>query len=151
MMTPEERPARLVVPVNDPPDEADPAVETDVIDVSADPAPAHSFRTRRRLVRTLLARTGVGVWIGLLVTAAGFALLAFTWGETAALIDVSQQVPYLVSGGLVGLGLILVGLLLVNLSVKRREAIDRSRQLEEVRDALVHLRETIERTEEDAE
>ena len=149
-MTPEERPARLVVQVDDPRDEPDGAAEPEAIDVSTDPAPAQSPSMRRRLLRTLLARTGLGVWIGLLVTAAGFGLLAFTWGETAALIDVSQQVPYLVSGGLVGLGLILVGLLLVNLSVKRREAVDRSRQLEEVRDALVHLRETIEGSEEDA-
>jgi hypothetical protein len=40
--------------------------------------------------------------------------------------------------------MILLGLLVVNLSVKRREALDRARQLEEVRDALVQLRAAIE-------
>jgi hypothetical protein len=83
------------------------------------------------------------VWLGLLVAAAGFGLIAFTWGKTAALVNVAEQIPYLVSGGLSGLGLILLGLLVVNLSVKRREARDRARQLEELRDALVQLRTAI--------
>jgi hypothetical protein len=97
-------------------------------------------RTRRRR----LWRGGAGVWIGLVVTAAGFGLIAFTWGKTAALVNVAEQIPYLVSGGLSGLGLILLGLLVVNLSAKRREAAERARQLEEVRDALVQLRTAIE-------
>lgn len=89
-------------------------------------------------------RVGTGVWIGLLLTAGGFGLIAFTWGKTAALINVAEQIPYLVSGGLSGLGLILLGLLIVNLSAKRREAAERARQLEEVRDAIVQLRTTLE-------
>ena len=106
-------------------------------------------RARRRLLRRLFAGAGTGVWFGLLLTAGGFGLIAYTWARTAALLDVAQQVPYLVSGGLVGLGLILVGLLVVNLSAKRREALDRRRQLEEVRDALVNLRASIEGDERD--
>jgi hypothetical protein len=92
---------------------------------------------------------GVGVWIGLLVTAGGFGLLAFTWSRVAGLVNVAQQIPYLVSGGMVGVGLILVGLLVVNLSVKRREALDRARQLEELRDALARLRAAVEGESED--
>jgi hypothetical protein len=106
----------------------------------ATPKPEPSRPARRGR----LWRVGAGVWIGLLLTAGGFGLIAFTWGKTAALINVAEQIPYLVSGGLSGLGLILLGLLVVNLSAKRREAAERARQLEEVRDALVQLRKTLE-------
>ena len=87
---------------------------------------------------------GVGVWIGLFIAAAGFGLIAFTWSKVAALVNVALQLPYMLSGGFVGLGLVMLGLLVVNLAVKRREAFDRHRQLEEVREALVRLREAIE-------
>jgi hypothetical protein len=90
-----------------------------------------------------------GVWTGLFVAAAGFGLIALTWGKTAALVNVAQQIPYLVSGGLSGLGLILVGLLIVDVSVKRREALERARQLEEVTEALIRLRKAIEEQPED--
>jgi hypothetical protein len=154
MMTPDNSPTRLVVHVEEGPDAGvDPAARpqdvTEAIDVSDEPASKPRRRARRHLLRQLVGRSGAGVWVGLVVAAAGFGLIAFTWSKTAALVDVSQQVPYLVSGGLVGLGLILVGLLVVNLSVKRREAQNRGRQLEEVRDALVHLRASIEGVEED--
>ena len=143
--------ARVVTPLKSEDAEgAEPDDETTVIDVGEE-APQPARRSRRRLLRLLLGRAGSGVWIGLLVAAAGFGLIAFTWGKTAALIDVAQQVPYLVSGGLVGLSLILVGLLVINLSVKRREAVDRQRQLEEVRDALIGLRASIEGRDEEEE
>ncbi|MGH2730899.1 MAG: hypothetical protein ACRDJI_09875 [Actinomycetota bacterium] len=89
-------------------------------------------------------RTGAGVWLGLLVAGVGFGLILLAWSKTSDLLDVSLQVPYLLSGGLIGLGLILVGLLLINLAVKRKEALERRRQLEELRDALTGLRATIE-------
>jgi hypothetical protein len=117
---------------------------SDVIDVSHDAPPEPTRTSRRRLLGLQFGRAGTGVWVGLAITALGFGLLAFTWGKVAALIDVDQQIPYLVSGGMVGLGLILVGLLVINLSVKRREALDRQRQLEELREALVGLRASIE-------
>jgi len=144
--------ARVVTPLKSEDAEgAEPDDETTVIDVGEEAPPKPARRSRRRLLRLLLGRAGSGVWIGLLVAAAGFGLIAFTWGKTAALIDVAQQVPYLVSGGLVGLSLILVGLLVINLSVKRREAVDRQRQLEEVRDALIGLRASIEGRDEEEE
>ena len=89
-------------------------------------------------------RVGAGVWAGLLITAIGFGLIAFTWGKVAALVSVALQLPYIVSGGMSGLGLILLGLLVTNLAVKRREALERSRQLDEIREALVRLRTAIE-------
>jgi hypothetical protein len=142
-MSPGEHTTEVVTPlssedIQDPEDD-----RTDVIDVSSDP-PAKPIRRARRLARLRFGRAGAGVWVGLLVTAAGFGLIAVTWSKTASLIDVSQQIPYLVSGGLVGLGLILVGLLVINLTVKRREAAERQRQLEELKEALVGLRASIE-------
>lgn len=107
------------------------------------PGSPHPKR-RRRNPFAWIGRTGIGVWIGLLFAAGGFGLLAYTWGETAALTDVALQVPYVVSGGFSGLGLILLGLLVVNISVKRRETRARERQLEELRDALAGLRAAIE-------
>lgn len=108
-------------------------------------APEPPFpKKRRRNPFAWIGRTGIGVWIGLLFAAGGFGLIAYTWGETAALTDVALQVPYVVSGGLSGLGLILLGLLVVNVSVKRRETRARERQLEELRDALAGLRAAIE-------
>jgi hypothetical protein len=89
------------------------------------------------------------VWLGLLVVAAGFGLIAFTWGKTAGLVNVAEQVPYLVSGGLVGLGLIMTGLLMISLSARRREALDRARQLEQVREAVARLRAAVEGEQED--
>jgi hypothetical protein len=59
-------------------------------------------------------------------------------------VNVALQLPYMLSGGFVGLGLVMLGLLVVNLAIKRKEAFDRHRQLEEVREALVRLREAIE-------
>jgi hypothetical protein len=121
------------------------ALEDESRPTSAEPQPATAqIKERRRPVRRRLRLVGAGVWIGLLLTAAGFGLIAFTWGKTAALVNVAEQIPYLVSGGLSGVGLILLGLLVVNLSVKRREALDRARQLEELRDALVQLRTVVE-------
>ena len=118
---------------------------------AGDEAPQPTARTRPLLHRLRLARQGLGVWIGLLVTVAGFGAIAYTWGKVAALTDVAAQLPYVVSGGLAGIGLILVGLVLINLTVKRREADDRERQLEELRQALVRLRGAIEGTPEGEE
>jgi hypothetical protein len=110
-----------------------------------------SPRRRRFAKLWQVLRTGVGIWVGLFIAAAGFGLIAFTWSKVAALVNVALQIPYLMSGGLTGLGLIMLGLLVVNLTVKRREAVDRHRQLEEVREALVRLRVSIEGEPEDEE
>lgn len=108
-------------------------------------APATPVRRRQRFGKLWqVLRAGVGVWMGLFIAAAGFGLIAFTWSKVAALVNVALQLPYFLSGGFVGLGLVMLGLLVVNLAIKRKEAFDRNRQLEEVKEALVRLREAIE-------
>jgi hypothetical protein len=113
-------------------------------------APAAAVTSPRRKAGRLqrFVRVGAGVWVGLVIAAAGFGVIAYTWGEVAALLNVALQLPYVVSGGLTGLGLILLGLLVTNIAVKRREALERSRQLDEIREALVRLRLAVEGTEE---
>lgn len=74
--------------------------------------------------------SAVVTYVGVAVTVAGFALIAFAWGQTAGLEAVSLQVPYVVSGGLPGLGLILVGLTAVNVQAKRVAAAAQERRLE---------------------
>jgi len=79
-------------------------------------------------------------YVGIAVVAAGFGVIMFTWGEVAALTVVPLQMPYLVSGGLVGLGLILCGLTLVNINAKRQDAFARERQLGQVREVLTQVK-----------
>jgi Flp pilus assembly protein TadB len=124
-------------------------VQIDLTEVEEAPPSAPTVATvvptaARRRRRSRLTGSGAGVWVGLFVTAAGFGLLALTWGKTASLVDVAAQVPYLVSGAFTGLGLILVGVLVVNLTVKRRDARDRDRQQEELREAIERLRAAVE-------
>jgi hypothetical protein len=82
--------------------------------------------------------------IGLGVAALGFAVIAFSWGKVAALLDVSLQLPYVVSGGLTGLALVMVGMTAVNVAARRQDAADRARELEALQAVLRDLRETLE-------
>ncbi|TWP46991.1 hypothetical protein FKR81_33620 [Lentzea tibetensis] len=53
-------------------------------------------------------RAGLGV-VGTLLMTCGIAAILFAWWGTAHTGYVFEQIPYLVSGGLLGLGLIGVG------------------------------------------
>ncbi len=110
--------------------------------------PSRLDRITRRLVRPvelLRAVPHLGTWLGVLVAAAGAVLLAVAWGQTAGLSNVALQVPYVVSAGFTGLGLVAVGLTVVNISAKRADARERTRQTTELRALLAELRRTIER------
>lgn len=113
---------------------------------SAEPVEVH---TRRRRLRSLHLPAWIdlaspsAVWVGLAVAGVGFVLLGIAWAQIAGEAEVYLQLPYLVSAGMTGLGLIMVGLTLVNVSTKRRDALERERQmnqlvsiLEEVKGAL---------------
>ena len=84
-------------------------------------------------------------WIGLGIAALGFLVIALTWGKVAALLDVSLQMPYVVSGGLTGLGLVMVGMTVVHVAARKQDAAERTRQVEELQAVLRELRETLER------
>ena len=100
-----------------------------------------------RLSRPFLALRGVpnlGIWAGVVVATFGLVLIAIAWGRTAGLTNVALQTPYVVSAGFTGLGLVVVGLTLVSITVKQADAAERTRQLRELREVLVDLRQQVE-------
>jgi hypothetical protein len=118
----------------------------DAIEVIGTDAPAPPMLLTR-LLRPFAALRGVpnlGTWLGVAVSAAGLVLIAIAWGRTAGLTNVALQTPYVISAGFTGLGLIVVGLTLVSISAKGADAAERSRQLRELREVLVDLRQQIE-------
>lgn len=98
---------------------------------------------RRHRLSWLAPSSYVPTYVGLLVAAVGFGLLALTWARVAGKDNVAFQMPYVVSGGLTGLGLIMGGLILVNIAAKRQDAAERSRQMEQLRESLDDLRATL--------
>lgn len=81
----------------------------------------------------------VPTYIGIAVAAVGFVLVLFAWGRSAGETDVALQIPYLISGGMVGLGLVMVGVTVVNVAAKRRDALLREQQNELLASALREL------------
>ena len=79
-------------------------------------------------------------YLGIAIAAAGFVVILITWGKVGALTVVPLQMPYLLSGGLVGLGLIMSGLTLVSVNAKRMDAAARERQLGQVREVLSEIK-----------
>ena len=79
-------------------------------------------------------------YVGIVVAAAGFVVLLITWGKVGALTAVPLQLPYLVSGGLVGLGIVMTGLTLISVNAKRQDASARERQLGQVREVLTEIK-----------
>lgn len=95
---------------------------------------------RERTPGVLRGASPVPTYVGMALVVVGFALLAIAWGGVAGEADVARQMPYLISGGMVGLGLILVGLTVVNVAVKRRDAAQRAQQIELLAAALSELK-----------
>jgi uncharacterized iron-regulated membrane protein len=69
------------------------------------------------------------IWAGLGVAAVGFVLIGIAWSQVAGEELVYRQLPYLVSAGMTGLGFIMIGVTLINVSAKRRDAVERERQI----------------------
>ena len=74
---------------------------------------------------------------GALVAAAGIVALILGWGGVSDAPVLSAQLPYIVSGGLIGLGLLGIGLTMVVESALGRER----RRLEQVAAAIRRQRE----------
>ena len=81
----------------------------------------------------------VPTYLGIAVAAIGFVAVLFAWGQSAGETNVALQIPYLISGGMVGLGLIMVGVTIVNVAAKRRDALLREQQTELLASALREL------------
>jgi hypothetical protein len=95
---------------------------------------------RDRLAVVFRADAPFSVYLGLVLVAAGFVLLAVTWGDVAGYLDVGDQVPYLVSGGCAGLGLIVVGVAALAIAVMRSEAARRQRSTDQLLSVVQELR-----------
>lgn len=71
-------------------------------------------------------------WLALVLLLSGFGALGGTWWYSAAVGEVWRQVPYTLSGGLIGLGLIGVGLALLNVQVTRLDDAAERQQYDEL-------------------
>jgi hypothetical protein len=72
------------------------------------------------------------IYLGLVIVVAGFAAIAFAWTQVAATLSVALQIPFLASGGFVGLGLVVVGAAIMSIGVKRRDNFARIRELQKL-------------------
>ena len=94
--------------------------------------------TLHRPTRRFAATTWV--WLAVVVTGLGFVLLAVAWGLVAAETEVYLQMPYLVSGGLVGIGVIILGVTLLNIASRQQDALARHHQIDQLVDGIDELK-----------
>jgi hypothetical protein len=100
-------------------------------------------RRRTWLQSVLDPASVVPTYIGIAITALGFALIGYAWVKVAALVDVWRQMPYVVSAGLPGLGLVMTGLVVINVSARRQDGAARARQMATLAEALHELQTSI--------
>lgn len=133
-MTPPSRTRRTTSP-EDPVTTLDDAPPVTVSGSSQETAP--QGLTQR--VPALRPISPLPTYLGIAVSAIGFALIAVAWGAVAGETNVALQMPYLVSGGITGLALVMVGLTVVSVAARRRDAVLREQQTALLADALREL------------
>jgi len=79
------------------------------------------------------------VTAGVVLVVAGVVALFLAWNGAAGVDHVEGQIPYLISGGLVGLGLIGAGLAVVNVQARRQDSAELLARLDELTEAVHHL------------
>ncbi|MDP9068063.1 MAG: hypothetical protein M3N53_06930 [Actinomycetota bacterium] len=77
-------------------------------------------------------RVRLGRLLGLVFMTAGFVVIGFAWEGSASINFVQGQMPYLLSGGFMGLGLIVTGATLLLLATVRSEREVTSKQFDEM-------------------
>jgi hypothetical protein len=85
-----------------------------------------------RSMRDAERRARSGKFLGLLFVALGFAFIAKAWDGAASINFVQGQVPYLLSGGFMGLALVITGCTLIFLTTLRSERRALHEKLDEV-------------------
>ena len=112
-----------------------------VLDLSEPSAAADSKPSRMpKVVASFLRLPRVGTWSGLAVIAAGIILITVAWADVAGTEEVGDQLPYVMSGGFVGLALVCIGATLAAIDAKLNDAKARKEQNLELLDALADLR-----------
>ena len=66
----------------------------------------------------------------------GFVFIFFGWNGAAGKDYVQGQIPYVISGGLIGLALVLCGLTVVLVQAIRRDATELKQKLDQLIDAM---------------
>lgn len=80
------------------------------------------------------------VWLSVVVAVVGFVLIAVAWGAVSDESEVYRQLPYVVSGGIVGMAMVMVGLTVLNVATRQRDAAERERQIDRLVDVIEDLR-----------
>ncbi|MGH9275206.1 MAG: hypothetical protein ACRDZU_11225 [Acidimicrobiales bacterium] len=91
-------------------------------------------------MRSWVTRSPVAAGVALVVV--GVIAIFLAWNGAAGVDHVEGQLPYLISGGLVGLGLIGAGLATVNVQARRQDSAEVLARLDEIAEALHHLTTT---------
>jgi hypothetical protein len=89
------------------------------------------------VVRTWVRSSPVAAGVALVV--AGVVAVFLAWNGAAGVDHVEGQLPYLISGGLVGLGLIGAGLMVVNVQARRQDSAELLTRLDDIAAALERL------------
>jgi hypothetical protein len=76
------------------------------------------------------------VTAGVLLAALGVLALFLAWNGAAGVDHVEGQIPFLISGGLLGLALVGTGLTIVNVQSRRQDTADVLAKLEDLAEAL---------------
>ncbi|MPY80209.1 MAG: hypothetical protein GEV04_17470 [Actinophytocola sp.] len=91
--------------------------------------------------KALLLTPSNGVWAGLVVVAAGFSAIFYSWGAVAGTINVDEQMASLISWGLTGLGFVVVGVAAVDVAVRLQDRPERQQQVAQVERCMAELRD----------
>src|SRR6185503_12494998 len=81
----------------------------------------------------------LGGQLGLGFVAVGLLLIALAWNGAAGIDFVSGQIPYLLSGGALGLGLIVLGAAMIVVQNSRKDRSILEAQLKELNVAIARL------------
>lgn len=91
----------------------------------------------------IVANTTAAVWAGVGLLAAGFAAIFYSWARVAGKLDVAEQLPYLVSGGIIGLALIIVGIGVADVAIRTQDRHERRHQVAQLDRALDELHDAV--------